>query len=296
MAERQETLIERLIPGDLEHQIPAAVEKVLPGGFRNRLIQIVLGALITFGFSFVVRRMLEKREARAALARPQSPAPALFAEPVAPPQVTRAMSEPIENTAPASAPYSSTLSGRAKRYPLLDSPHINLSGSVDQEMYKSFRQQLAAAPKDGPLVVAISTLGGDPEVARLMGDELRLIREYSGREMLFLGKVAVYSAGATFMASFPVDKRFLTRGSRLMLHERQMTASVELSGPLKMQVANLKAKLHEIEESVRIEEEGFRAIVAGSRVPFEEVCKRAPANWYIEAEEARDLGLVLDVI
>ncbi|WP_083943144.1 ATP-dependent Clp protease proteolytic subunit [Sphingomonas soli] len=210
------------------------------------------------------------------------------------------MTEPVPSlSAPepsASPAYSSALSGRATRYPLLDKPHINLGGSVDQDMYRSFRDQLARAPHDGPLVVAISTLGGDPEIARLMGDELRLMREYSGREMLFLGKVAVYSAGATFMASFPVDKRFLTRGSRLMLHERQMTATVELSGPLRMQVASLKAKLHEIEESVRIEEEGFRAIVTGSRVPFEEVCKRAPANWYIEAEEARSLGLVLDVI
>ena len=163
-------------------------------------------------------------------------------------------------------------------------------------MYKSFREQLAKAPREGPLVVAISTLGGDPEIARLMGDELRLMREYTGREMLFLGKVAVYSAGANLMASFPVDKRFLTRGSRLMLHERQMTKTLELSGPLRTSVAVLKATLHEIEESVRIEEEGFRAIVAGSRVPFEDVCQRAPANWYIEAEEARSLGLVLDVI
>jgi len=24
--------------------------------------------------------------------------------------------------------------------------------------------------------------------------------------------------------------------------------------------------------------------------------KKAPSNWYIEAEEARDLGLVLDII
>ena len=37
MAE-QETLLERLIPGDLEHQIPAAIQKALPGGFRNRLL------------------------------------------------------------------------------------------------------------------------------------------------------------------------------------------------------------------------------------------------------------------
>lgn len=185
---------------------------------------------------------------------------------------------------------------RATRYPLLSQPHIVLHGPVDHDMYASFRQQLANAPLDGPLVIAISTLGGDPEVARLMGDELRLLRDYTGRETLFLGKVAVYSAGATFMASFPVDKRFLTRGTRIMVHERIITKTVDISGPLKSVVAGLKANLHEIEESVRIEEEGFRDLVAGSKIAFEEVQERAPSNWYIEAEEARDLGLVLDLI
>nr|WP_294817209.1 ATP-dependent Clp protease proteolytic subunit [uncultured Sphingomonas sp.] len=189
-----------------------------------------------------------------------------------------------------------TPENRATRYPLLSQPHIILHGPVDHSMYASFRQQLADAPTEGPLVVAISTLGGDPEGARLMGDELRLLREYTRRETLFLGKVAVYSAGATFMASFPTDKRFLTRGTRIMIHERILTKTVELSGPLKSVVAGLKANLHEIEESVRIEEEGFRDLVAGSKIAFDEVRKRAPSNWYIEAEEARDLGLVLDVI
>ncbi|WP_294095636.1 peptidase S14 [Sphingomonas sp.] len=204
------------------------------------------------------------------------------------------MTEPAH--APAPTPYSSAASGRATHYPLLGTPHISLSGTVDQAMYASFREQLAKAPREGPLVVSLSTLGGDPEVARLMGDELRLMRDYTGREMLFLGKVAVYSAGATFMASFPVDKRFLTRGTRLMLHERIIDKTIQVSGPLKSCVATLKATLHEIEESVRIEEEGFRAIVVGSRVSFEEVCQRAPSNWYIDALQARDLGLVLDVI
>lgn len=182
------------------------------------------------------------------------------------------------------------------RYPLLAAPHIHLSGPVDQAMYQSFRDQLAVAPPEGTLVVAISTLGGDPEVARLMGDEVRLIRDYQDRELLFLGKVAVYSAGATFMAAFPTDKRFLTRGTRIMVHERILTADMHLSGPLKSLTATLKAKLHEIEHSIRIEEEGFRDLIAGSKIDFAEVCRRAPENWYIEAEEARDLGLVLDVI
>ncbi len=219
-------------------------------------------------------------------------------EPSPRPMVARAMTQAFHIPAPAfdapsdpatPAPYST-------RYPLLATPHICLSGPVDHAMYQSFRDQLAAAPTDGTLVIAISTLGGDPEVARLMGDEVRLLREFTGREILFLGKVAVYSAGATFMAHFPVDKRFLTKGTRLMIHERKLTADIHLEGPLKTLVPILQAKLHEIEESIRIEEEGFRDIVAGSKLSFDELCKKAPSNLYIEAEEARDLGLVLDVI
>ena len=184
----------------------------------------------------------------------------------------------------------------ARNYPLLARPHVQLHGTVDGMMYANFQQQVANAPGDGPLVVSITTLGGDPEMGRAMGDDIRLLREYTGRETLFLGKVAVYSVGATFMSAFPTDKRFLTRHTRLMLHERQMHSQLALEGPLTALPAVLKAKLHEIEASVTIQEEGFRAIVAGSRVTFEELQQKAKANWYIEAEEARDLGLVLDVI
>ncbi|EZP48867.1 MULTISPECIES: ClpP family protease [Sphingomonas] len=184
----------------------------------------------------------------------------------------------------------------ASKYPLLAVPHIQLHGTVDEMMYARFKTQLAAAPTEGPIVVSLTTLGGDPEMGRAMGDDIRLLRDYTGRETLFLGKVAVYSAGATFMAAFPVETRFLTRGTRLMLHERLMSSSIQLSGPLTTLPAVLKAKLHEIEESIKIQEEGFREIVRGSAVPFEELQRKAPSNWYIEAEEARDRGLVLDVI
>ncbi|MEN2787496.1 ATP-dependent Clp protease proteolytic subunit [Sphingomonas qilianensis] len=182
------------------------------------------------------------------------------------------------------------------KYPLLAKPHILLSGPVDQLMYQSFRQQLEPCPDEGTLVVALTTLGGDPEVARTMADDIRLLVEHDGREMLFLGKVAVYSAGATFMAAFPVNRRFLTRRTRLMIHERKISKELNLDGPLRMVVASIKAALHEVEHSIQIEEEGFHDIVRGSNVDFEDLREKAPANWYIEAEEARDLGLVLDVI
>ena len=162
-------------------------------------------------------------------------------------------------------------------------------------MYAEFRNQLSAAPKDGPLVIAITTLGGNPEVARAMGDDVRLLRD-AGREILFLGKSAVYSAGATFMASFPVDCRYLTRGTRLLVHERQIAKTIQLNGPLKSCTDQLRAALNEIEQSIQIEEEGFHALCDGSDVEFEEIRKKAPDNWYIPADEALERGLVAEVI
>ena len=184
----------------------------------------------------------------------------------------------------------------SKSHAQLASPNIRLSGTVDQNMYDSFRQQLDACSATGPIIIAITTLGGDPEVARTMGDDVRLLREQKGREMIFLGKVAVYSAGATFMSSFPVDCRFLTETTWLMIHERQMHKELLVDGPLRSCVAALKATLHEIEHSIAIEEEGFRAIVKGSKVSFETIRDRAPENWYIDCSEALKLGLVHAVI
>jgi ATP-dependent protease ClpP protease subunit len=185
---------------------------------------------------------------------------------------------------------------KAAQYPLLANPHVQLYGAVDESMYTSFKAQVLDAPAEGPLVVSITTLGGDPEMARAMGDGIRLIREYTGRDTLFLGKVAVYSAGATFMSAFPVDSRFLTRGSRIMIHERQMQSTIQLNGPLNTLEYVLKAKLHEIADSINIQNEGFEALVKGSQVSMEQLLEKAPSNWYIEADEAKRLGLVLDVI
>ncbi|MDG6078321.1 peptidase S14 [Erythrobacter litoralis] len=178
---------------------------------------------------------------------------------------------------------------------VLTSPQLRLIGQVNEAMYNEFRNQLAAAPGDGILVIALTTLGGNPEVARAMADDVRLLRE-AGRTIYFLGKAAVYSAGATFMAGFPVECRFLTKGTTLLVHERQIAKTINLSGPLKSCTAQLKASLNEIEQSIAIEEAGFRDLIEGSEVEFEELQRRAPDNWYIPCEEAKDRGLIADII
>ncbi len=176
-------------------------------------------------------------------------------------------------------------------------PGIVLSGTVDQAMYGTFREQLNRCPEEGLCVVELSTLGGDPEVARLMGEDVRFNSDvYPARRIVFLGKAAIYSAGTTFMSFFTRQNRYLTRGTRLMIHERLMSCSLQLNGPLTTCIASVQAKLNELQTSIAIQNEGFAELVRGSNLSLDEVVKRATSNWYIDAEEAVKLGLVERVI
>jgi len=140
-------------------------------------------------------------------------------------------------------------------------------------------------------------LGGDPEVARMMGEDIRFWSEVDPeRRFVFLGKAAIYSAGTTFMSFFSRPNRYLTRGTRLMIHERKLSKELRIDGPLTTCVATAKAIFNEIECSIAIQNEGFENLIRGSRVTIEEVLKRAPSNWYLEAEEARAVGLIVAVV
>ncbi|MGV7034284.1 ClpP family protease [Methylobacterium symbioticum] len=176
-------------------------------------------------------------------------------------------------------------------------PAILLSGPVDHDMYRDFRRQLDGAEGQDLVVVELSTLGGDPEVARMMGEDIRFHSEAEPRRrFVFLGKAAIYSAGTTFLSFFAKPNRYLTRGTRLMIHERKMNKQLTVNGPLTTCIAGLKATLHEIECSIAIQNEGFANLIRGSQVTLEEVLRRAPENWYIEAERARELGLIEAVL
>lgn len=178
-----------------------------------------------------------------------------------------------------------------------DAPRILLAGTVDYNMYDSFRRHFSQAPTTGLMVIELSTLGGDPEVARMMGEDVRFHSELSSdRRSVFLDKAAIYSAGAAFMSFFARANRYLTRGTRLMIHERKLSKTLEINGPLTICIASVKAMLHEIEHSITIQNEGFEDLISGSQVTMDEVLRRAPENWYLEAQEAKTLGLIQDII
>ena len=177
------------------------------------------------------------------------------------------------------------------------SPAVLLSGPVDYDMYRDFRRQFDQAGDREIVVVELTTLGGDPEVARMMGEDIRFTSAMDPhRRFVFLGKAAIYSAGTTFMSFFARPNRYLTCGTRLMIHERKMNKQLHVQGPLTTCIASVKATLNEILCSIEIQNEGFANLVQGSDVSLAEVLEKAPANWYLEADEAKRRRLIEAVI
>jgi ATP-dependent protease ClpP protease subunit len=180
---------------------------------------------------------------------------------------------------------------------LFNAQRILLAGTVDYDMYRSFRDQLNAVAAEGLVVIELSTLGGDPEVARIMGEDVRFHSENRPQtRYVFLGKAAIYSAGTTFMSFFAKENRYLSRGTRLMIHERKMNKTLKIEGPLTTCIAAVEATLNEIKSSIVIQNEGFENLVRGTEVTMNDVLERAPSNWYLEAQEALSLGLVSGVV
>ena len=175
---------------------------------------------------------------------------------------------------------------------------ISLVGPVDVAMAEKLRDGLlGAAGGEGPLTIDMTTLGGDPEMARRMIVEVDAARQRMlGRRIVFIGKTVVYSAGCTFMAAFPREDRYLTPVATLLIHCRQLCKTMQLDGPIRSSIPILQAMIHQLETGIEQEEDNFRRLVEGSEVPMEELLEKALYNWYVPADEACRRGLVAEII
>lgn len=180
---------------------------------------------------------------------------------------------------------------------LAATPTVSLHGAVDDGMLAVWLDGLARARTgSGPLVLELSTTGGDAEVGRRIAEDVRLFREQTGRRALFLGRTTVYSAGVTVMAGFPRADRWLGRDAVLMIHGRKMQKELNIDGPLRGERARVEALLAEIDEGLRIEREGFERLIEGSEVGLEELERQTVGDWYLTAEQALARGLVAGLI
>jgi ATP-dependent Clp protease, protease subunit len=176
-------------------------------------------------------------------------------------------------------------------------PTVRLSGSIDEAAAASFLSQvLPTLDIPGSIVVELFSSGGEAEVGRRLAQEVRLLRQAHGRDMWFLGKTLVASAAVTFMAAFPRDRRWLTRDTTLLIHGRRMMRNVHLEGPLGSCRRVLEEIIADIDNGLRVEDEGFAELIVGSAVTLDDIRRRSYGGWYLSASQALELGLVAGLV
>lgn len=174
-------------------------------------------------------------------------------------------------------------------------PDVRLLGSIDEAMVQRLLDQSGAAQGDKPLVLELSTMGGDAESARRLAEEIVLLRQ--AREVFFLGKTYVYSAGITVMGAVPSTHRFLTPDTILLVHERRMERTVQMTGALRSAIAVARDLLAELEIGQVLERRGFEQLAAGSKLSADELLQRVlDKDWYLTAEEALELELIGGIV
>lgn len=182
--------------------------------------------------------------------------------------------------------------------PQLDftNPDVELIGELTEERAAAVIEALRKARDDDrPLVVSVTTAGGDAELARRICLEITERRK-SGRRLVFVGKTQCYSAGVSIMSAFPVADRFLSEDCWLLIHCRQLEQAAEISGPIRGSLPKIEAIAAQIRMGIELEDETFRRLIAESDISFEEICSKAPSNWYLSAKDALQRRLVAGII
>jgi ATP-dependent Clp protease protease subunit len=176
-------------------------------------------------------------------------------------------------------------------------PDIRLFGQVDDVMFHSCIAQFnGLIERPDPVVVQLTTLGGAADTGRRIAREIGMRSRALNRRVVLVGLTTVYSAGVTIMSGFNREDRFLSQDCALLIHERQMTSTLELNGPLSAVRLSVMGKAKEIEEGIALQNEGFRTLIDGSTITFEEICAMARETTYMTAQDAFERELVAGLI
>lgn len=185
---------------------------------------------------------------------------------------------------------------RSQDLAALATPTVSLHGEVNDAMLSRWLE-LTLPLRDGgqPLVLELSTVGGDAEVGRRIADDVRLLRE-AGCTTRFVGRTMIYSAGATIMGGFRREERWLTRDAVLMVHGRKLSKCLNFEKALRAERPGVEALLAEIDRGISIERVEFAKLIEGSDVTMDEIQSQTIGNWYISASEALKRGLIAGIL
>ena len=180
---------------------------------------------------------------------------------------------------------------------LLFEPNLSINGAITESTVPFIIDRLKdIRESQADLVAEINTEGGDADVARRVALEIRLFSRYSGKEAYCIGKSNVYSAGVTIFAAFARRNRFLTDDAILLIHERRLDNSIQLTGPIRSCLQIVREQLSLLKTAQDLELAGFEELIAGSELTIDELSEMAATSCYMKAEAALRHGIIGGIV
>ena len=158
-----------------------------------------------------------------------------------------------------------------------------ISGEVNQQLVANVMGQLLAmaAAADDPITIFINSQGGHVESGDTIHDVIRFIKP----RVRMVGTGWVASAGALIYVAAPREDRYCLPNTRFLLHQP--------AGGVGGSAADIAIEAQEI---IRMRERINRIFSRETGQPFERIETDTHRNFWLDAEAAKEYGLVGKII
>jgi ATP-dependent Clp protease protease subunit len=166
---------------------------------------------------------------------------------------------------------------------LFEARRIFLFGEITQASARDTCERLVAmaAISGDPITILLNSQGGHVEAGDTIFDVIRFVKP----RVRILGTGWVASAGAHIYLSIPLEDRFSLPNTRYMLHQPHGG----VFGP----AVDIGIEAREI---VRMRQRLNRVIAEQTKQPLERVEKDTDRNFWMSAQEAKEYGIVGNII
>lgn len=167
---------------------------------------------------------------------------------------------------------------------MLKTRTILIYGGIDQKMAQRVTEQLLmleADDEEAPIKVFINSQGGHVESGYTIFDMIRFVKP----KVKIIGTGWAASAGALIYAAVPTEDRYSLPHTRYMLHQPL--------GGVRGQATDIAI---EAEEIMKMRDNLNKLFSEQTGQPIERVSKDTDRNFWMSAEEAKDYGLVGNII
>ena len=166
---------------------------------------------------------------------------------------------------------------------LLSSRSLIISGEINQELAEKVATQLLILQEmgDEPIKLFINSQGGHVEAGDTIHDMIKFIKP----RVIIIGTGWVASAGITIYLASDKEDRYSLPNTRYMIHQPL--------GGCQGQATDINIEAKEI---VRVRKRINNIISNATGQPLEKVEKDTDRNYWLNAEEAVDYGIVNKII